>query len=91
MILNQLTSNRRLRKLLGALGPDYTVLDLHREQFLRKRSDAGFAARFTRLVARTHATPFLGTVVLRAILMYGSIAEGGWELLALRKPGVASR
>jgi hypothetical protein len=28
VILNQLTSNRRLRKLLGALGPDYTVLDL---------------------------------------------------------------
>ena len=92
-MLNQLTytTNRRLRKLLGALGPDYTVLDLHREQFLSKRSGAGFAAKSTRLVAKLTQLPFFGPVVLWAILVYGSIAEGGCEMLVLRKPRVASR
>jgi SAM-dependent methyltransferase len=92
-MLKQLTytTNGRLRKLLAALGPDYTVLDLHREQFLRKRSAAGFAARSTHLVAKLSQLPLVGPLVLWAILMYGSISEGGCEMLVLRKPRVTPR
>jgi len=90
-MLNQLTytTNRRLRRLLAALGPEYTVLDMHREQFLRKRSSTGFAARSTRLVAALTKLPVAGPLLLWALLKYGSIAEGGCEMLVLRKPAVA--
>jgi SAM-dependent methyltransferase len=92
-MLNQLTytTNRRLRKLLAALGSDYTVLDLHREQFLRKRSAGGFAAGSTRLVVKLTRLPLVGAVVLWAVLAYESITEGGCTMLVLRKPKVAAR
>ncbi len=92
-MLNQLTytTNARLRRLLAALGPDYTVLDLHRELFLRKRSAGGFAARSTRLVARLTQLPVVGPLVLWAVLTYGSITEGGCAMLVLRKPKAAAR
>jgi len=91
-MLNQLTytTNGRLRRLLANLGPGYTVLDLHREQFLRKRSHAGFAARSTRLVAQLTRLPAVGAVVLWAVLNYGSIAEGGCEMLVVREPRVSA-
>ncbi len=90
-MLNQLTytTNRRLRKLLEALGPDFTVIDLHREQFLRKRATSGFAARSTRLAAHLTQLPIVGSVFLWALLKYGSIAEGGCEMVVLRKPKAA--
>ena len=92
-MLNQLTytTNRRLRKLLEALGPDFTVIDLHREQFLRKRATSGFAARSTRLAARLTQLPIVGSVFLWALLKYGSIAEGGCEMVVLRKPKAVSQ
>jgi len=87
-MLSQLTytTNARLRKLLGAFGPDYTVLDLHREQFLRKRSAASFAGRSTRLVARLTQLPVAGHAILWAVLKYGSITAGGCEMVVIRKP-----
>jgi SAM-dependent methyltransferase len=89
-MLDQLTytTNGRLRRLLGALGPEYMVFDLHREQFLRKRSSTGFAARSTRLVAMLTQMPLAGPLVLWALLKYASIAEGGCEMLVIRKPAV---
>jgi SAM-dependent methyltransferase len=92
-MLNQLTytTNRRLRKLLGFLGPDYTVLDLHREQFLRKRSAGSFAGRSTRMMAKLTQLPLLGSLVLRAILEYGSLTEGACEMLVLRKPRMVGK
>lgn len=92
-MLNQLTytTNRRLRKLLTALGPEYTVLDLHREQFLRKRSAGGFAAGSTRLVSKLTTLPVVGSLALWCVLTYGSIAEGGCAMVVLRKPKAASR
>jgi len=92
-MLNQLTytTNRRLRELLAALGPDYAVLDLHREQFLRKRAAVGFAAGSTRLVAKLTQLPIVGPLVLSAVLKYGAISEGGCEMLVLRKQRVAAR
>ncbi len=91
-MLDQLnyTTNGRLRKLLTVLGPDYTVLDLHREQFLTKRSADGFAAGSTRFVAKLTQLPLFGPAVLWAVLKYGSIAEGGCEMVVIRKP-VATR
>jgi len=87
-MLDQLTytTNRRLRKLLSALGPEFTVVDLHREEFLRKRSAGSFAARSTRLVAQLTRLPLIGPLALRTILAYGSISEGGCEMLVLRQP-----
>lgn len=92
-MLNQLTytTNGRLRQLLSALGPEYSVLDLHREQFLAKRSGTGFAAGSTRLVASLTKLPMIGGAVLWAVLKYGAMTEGGCEMLVLRKSAVASR
>ncbi len=92
-MLDQLTytTNRRLRKLLATLGPDYLVFDLHREQFMKRRSGTGFAARSTRLVAKFTQLPLFGPLILRAVLNYGSITDGGCEMLILRKPRAAAK
>ncbi len=92
-MLEQLTytTNGRLRKLFAALGPDYLVLDIHREQFLRKRAAASFVAKSTRLVASITRLPLVGPVVLASILAYGSISERGCEMLLIRKPKVAAK
>lgn len=92
-MLNQLTytTNARLRKLLRVLGPDYMVVDLHREQFLRKRSAAGFAGKSTRLVAKLTQLPVAGRAILWAVLKYGSISEGGCEMVVIRKSRAATQ
>jgi SAM-dependent methyltransferase len=92
-MLNQLTytTNARLRKLLAELGPDYEAFDLHHEQFLSKRSVAGFAAGSTRLVAKLTQLPVAGRAILWAVLKYGSITEGGCEMVVIRKPRAATK
>jgi SAM-dependent methyltransferase len=92
-MLNQLTytTNARLRRVWSKLGSAYTVLDLHREQFLRKRSVAGFAGRSTRLVAKLTDLPVVGGAILWAVLKYGSITEGGCEMVVIRRPGTATK
>ena len=89
-MLSQLTytTNRRLRKLFSSLGDDYVVFDLHREQFLAKRSAREFAAPSTRLVAAMTKLPLVGSLFLWMILKYASIAEGGCEMVIVRKPKV---
>jgi SAM-dependent methyltransferase len=89
-MLNQLTytTNARLRKLLSGLGSEFDVLDSHRERFLRKRSADAFAAPSTRLVARISELPILGSMFLGMVLKYGSIRQGGCEMVVLRKPKV---
>ncbi len=91
-MLEQLTytTNRRLRNLCASFGPAYTVLDLHREAFLRKRLLGSFAARSTRLANRLTRVPLVGPLILQAILKYGSIREGACEIVIIRKPGTAS-
>ena len=79
------TTNRRLQKLVEALGPDYTALDLHREQFLKKRAEGSFAARATRCISMLTNLPLLGDVFLQLILWYGSVREGGCEFVVIRK------
>ena len=90
-MLNQLTytTNSRLRKLLSALGSEFDVLDSHREQFLRKRSAGTFAAPSTRLLARMSELPIIGSLFLWLVLKYGSIRQGGCEMVVLRKPKVS--
>ena len=89
-MLDQLiyTTNRRLRKLLATLGPEYAILDLHKEQFLRKRSAGTLAARSTRVINKLTRLPIIGRLVLRVLLQYGSMSEGGCEMIAVRKPKV---
>ena len=89
-MLSQLTytTNRRLRKLFSSLGDDYVVFDLHREQFLAKRSARAFAAPSTRLIAAMTNLPLVGSLFLWMILKYASIAEGGCEMVIVRKPKV---
>jgi SAM-dependent methyltransferase len=89
VMLEQLTytTNRRLRKLLDAAGSGYTVIDLHREQLLRKRASGSFSARSTRLVANLAGLPVVGTAVLWCLLRYASITEGGCAMLLIRKTG----
>ncbi len=79
------TTNRRVQKLLEALGTNYRALDLHREQFLKKRAENSFAARSTRWVSMLTNLPLFGGLFLRAVLWYGSIREGGCEFLVIRK------
>lgn len=85
-MLNQLTytTNARLRRRLSELGPSYVILDLHREQFLRKRASGGFAAASTRAVAKITTLPFIGSLVLALVMKYASIVEGGCEMVVLR-------
>jgi ubiquinone/menaquinone biosynthesis C-methylase UbiE len=91
-MLDQLTytTNRRLQSLLATLGPAYTIVDLHREQFLKKRITGSFSASSTRLVSKLTHVPLLGGFILLAILLYGSIREGGCEMVAIRKSKAAA-
>jgi SAM-dependent methyltransferase len=85
-LLDQLTytTNRRLRKLCKSVGREYSVFDLHREDFLRKRKDGSFAARPTRLVNRLTRLPWVGGLFLSTILKYGAIREGGCAMVIIR-------
>jgi SAM-dependent methyltransferase len=86
VMLDQITytTNRRIRKLLAALGQEFTVVDLHREQFLRKRRENSFAGRATRLVSRLTHFPVLGPVILQLVLWFGSVREAGCEWAVIR-------
>lgn len=87
-MLKQLTytTNGRLRKLFRALGPEFEVLDMHENQFLTKRQANSFTAASTRFVAGLTTLPLVGRLFLKSILKYGSITEGGCEMVILRKP-----
>ena len=87
-MLDQLTytTNRRLQKLFSGLGPGFQVVDLHREQLLRKREDNSFSSRPAQLLARITRTPIVGTFALKMVLRYSAIREGACEMLILRRP-----
>lgn len=91
ILLNQLTytTNARLRALLDELGTGHRVIDLHREQFLRKCKDMSFASRRAQIVARMTLVPGLGRLVAWAALQFLRVSEGGCEMLILRQPGIA--
>jgi SAM-dependent methyltransferase len=91
-MLNQLTytTNGRLQKLFSKLGPDYVAVDLHREQFLRKREEGSFASRIARLMARMTRLPIVGSFLLWMVLRYSAFREGACEMVILRRRKVGN-
>lgn len=88
VLLDQLTytTNAKLRALFRGLGPDYKVIDLHREMFLRKSARLSFASRRGRFIARMIRVPGLGSLVQKAVLRYRRITEGGCEMMIVHQP-----
>jgi SAM-dependent methyltransferase len=86
VLLSQLTytTNGRLRALLSKCGKGYTVLDLNREQFLKKFQQNSFASGRVRVVARAMRLPVLGRVIGWATMQFLSLTEGGCEILLVR-------
>jgi SAM-dependent methyltransferase len=78
------TTNRRILSLLRSLGPEYTSLDLHREQFLKKRNEGTFAASSTRIVSKLTKLPAIGPILLPLVLWIVSIREGGCEWIVIK-------
>ena len=92
VLLDQLTytTNARLRALFRGLGTEYVVIDLHRELFLKKCRQLSFASRRARLIGRLVRVPGIGPLVLRAVLQFWRIAEGGCEMMIVRHPKTAA-
>lgn len=88
VLLDQLTytTNARLKGLFRELGAEYAVIDLHRETFLRKCQQLSFASRRARLIGRLIHIPGLGPFVLRAVLQFWRITEGGCEMMIVHHP-----
>jgi len=92
VLLEQLTytTNARLRGLFRGLGEEYVVIDLHREAFLKKCAQHSFASRRARLIGRLIRVPGLGPLVLRAVLHFWRITEGGCEMMIVHHPEAAA-
>jgi SAM-dependent methyltransferase len=92
VLLDQLTytTNARLRSLFRGLGPEYAVIDLHREAFLKKCSDLSFASCRARLIGRLIRIPGLGWLLLRTVLHFWRITEGGCEMMIVHHPEAAA-
>ena len=91
VLLEQLTYtiNSRLQTL-GELGPEFSVVDLHRDQFLKKCANGSFASRRAQIVCGMKRLPLLGHFIRRAALLFLRVTEGGCEMLVLRQPTAAS-
>jgi SAM-dependent methyltransferase len=88
VLLEQLTytTNARIRVLLSKCGAEYTVLDLNREQFLKKFRQNSFASGRARFVAAAMRLPVLGGLIGWAATKFISLTEGGCEMLLVRDP-----
>jgi SAM-dependent methyltransferase len=88
VLLDQLTytTNARLRALFRGLGADYVVIDLHRETFLKKCALRSFVSRRARFVGRLIRVPGIGPLVLRTVLQFWQISEGGCEMMIVHHP-----
>ena len=65
-------------------------IDLHRETFLRKCAQLSFASRRARLIGRLIRVPVLGPLVLRAVLQFWRITEGGCEMMIVHHTKAAA-
>jgi SAM-dependent methyltransferase len=92
-MLNQITytTNARLSELLTSLGPDFEFIDIHQQQFLEKRSSGSFAARSTRIITWMTRLPAIGGLLLRIVLKYASLTEGGCEMVVLKRASASIR
>jgi SAM-dependent methyltransferase len=87
VLLDQLTytTNSRLRALFHGLGAEYVVIDVHRETFLKKCAQLSFSSRRARFVGRMIRVPSLGPLILRAVLQFWRITEGGCEMMIVHR------
>lgn len=82
------TTNRSLRRWLEALGDEFTILDLHQEQFKRKCAGQGrFESARARFIQKLVSLSLLGPLSQKAALQWQRLTEGGCEMLLLRKGG----
>jgi len=90
-LINQITytTNSRLRRLLGKLGANYSVVDLHREQFLQKRASGSFASPKVKIVSALTRLPLVGPFFLGLTLWLVSVFEGGCEFVVIKKASQA--
>jgi SAM-dependent methyltransferase len=86
VLLDQLTytTNGRLGALLSKAGAGYRVLDLNREQFLKKFDQNSFASKRARFVAKAMRLPGFGRFIGRFAIKFLSLTEGGCEMLLIR-------
>jgi SAM-dependent methyltransferase len=83
------TTNARLRALFHALPPHVRIIDIHREQFLRKLAHGGFVSRRARWLAKVTRLPLFGPLVTRFALSFRRLTEGGCEMLVVKQSGPA--
>jgi SAM-dependent methyltransferase len=91
VLLDQLTytTNARLRSCFKELGQEYTYVDLHREEFLKKCDEASFSGSPGRVVARLTRLPVLGPLIRNAALLFLRVTEGGCQMVVRRRTGSA--
>ena len=90
-MLDQLTytTNSRLRCLLQELGEEYSLIDTHQHQFLKKCADGSFASGRARTIGRLTHLPLVGPLIRYAVLLFLRVTEGGCEMLVRYKPNAA--
>ena len=88
VMLDQLTytTNGRLRALLRGLGREYEIIDLHREEFLRKRVCDSFGSLRAKAASKITWLPLVGPFFLHLVLLCVSVREAGSEMIVIRKP-----
>jgi SAM-dependent methyltransferase len=86
MMLGQLnyTTNWRVHRLLRNLEPG-KIVDLNREEFLRKCADGSFQSKRARFVRALTSVPLLGQIILRMTLFYLRLCEGGTQFVIVPK------
>jgi SAM-dependent methyltransferase len=79
------TTNARIRNLLRSAGPETQVVDLHRDQFLGKRSESSFASRKVKAVNRLTHLPMVGPAFLSLALWLVTILAGSCEFVVIKR------
>lgn len=84
------TTNRRLRQWLSVVGGcttlDIHILDIHQEQFKRKCAEGKFSSMPAHIVQKLVRLPFVGALVMDAVLRWLRLREGGCEMLLIHDP-----
>jgi SAM-dependent methyltransferase len=79
------TTNARIKKLLQLATPESQVVDLHREQFLEKRSERSFASAKVRAINRLTQLPMVGSPFLSLALWLVTILAGSCEFVVIKR------
>jgi SAM-dependent methyltransferase len=76
------TTNQRVRRLLRTFEPRQ-IVDLNREEFLRKWTEGAFVSKRAKFVRASTKVPLLGQFILRVALLYLRLCEGATQFLVL--------